>query len=76
MKHVVIAMNHLMGLSFIRHHRLPPERSTIVCGVEEVAKRLEGLDVHDLAIHVAGDLRTIAHDTEVFQAILWLTTHH
>lgn len=73
--HIVIAMNPVMGLAFIRQHNLPHNRSIIVCSKDDVAQ-FAGYDVHNLAFHVAGDMRSIQHDTEVFQEIVWATTTH
>ena len=70
LKHIVIAMNPLLGLSYIRHHGLPAERTTIVCSKHDVDFRLDGLDIHDLSIHVANDEYGISSSTELFQAII------
>jgi len=75
LQHIVIAMNPVMGLAFIRQHDLPRDRSAVVCSKEDV-DTVRGYDIHDLAIHVSGDMRSIPHDTEVFQEIVWATTTH
>jgi hypothetical protein len=75
MKHIVIAMNHVMGLSFVRHHHLPKD-TIVVCGLRDVIAEVEHEDIHELAIHVAGDRESVEHDVRMFQSILWRTTRH
>ena len=70
LKHVVISLNPLLGMSYVEHHALPRERTTIVCSKHDVDFRLKGVDVHDLSIHVANDDHGLSNSVECFQEIL------
>lgn len=76
LKHVVIAMNPVTGMSLVRHKKLPRTQTVIVCNKDDVAQLLEGQDIHDLSIHVAGDAINIPLDTAMFFQVLKTCTNH
>lgn len=75
-KHVVIAMNPVTGMSLVRHKRLPRKKTVIVCSREEAERLLAGQDIHELSVHVAGDSINIPIDTGIFYQVLTTCTDH
>lgn len=75
-KHVVIAMNQLVGFSLARHKGLPAAQVVIICHPDEVRKTLTGVDIHDIVLHVAGDSLSVPSDTGIFNAIIAHCTNH
>ena len=74
--HVVIAMNRVLGLSLARHKKLPHESVIIVCTPDEAKVELEGIDIHDVTLHVSGDTHSIPMDTGTFNAVISTCTNH
>jgi len=65
-----------MGVSLARHKKLPRSAVIIVCSPDEAAEKLRGVDIHDVAIHVSGDIHSIPMDTGTFNAVVSICTNH